>query len=183
VPSPIKELSHLPVIVDPSHAVGKVTLVPRPVLPRVAAGADGLIVEVHIKPEEALCDKEQALTPDQFVTMMRKMSALHQFMGNLHDRFHGQARRTPTTKRPATEGASPAHKCVVPAAASPVKIYLASTASERGGSHGCAGEGRREPTRIELHIEGISGPSTILVGERWRASPGMSTALKRDRNR
>ena len=79
----IKELSHLPVIVDPSHAVGKVSLIPALSLAAVAAGADGLIVEVHIKPEEALCDKEQALTPDQFAAMMRKLCALHQFMGGL----------------------------------------------------------------------------------------------------
>jgi 3-deoxy-7-phosphoheptulonate synthase len=79
----IKELSHLPVIVDPSHATGKVTLIPALSLAAIAAGADGIIVEVHIQPEEALCDKEQALTPDQFGAMMRKMSSLHRFMTEL----------------------------------------------------------------------------------------------------
>jgi 3-deoxy-7-phosphoheptulonate synthase len=79
----IKELTHLPVIVDPSHATGKVTLIPALSLASIAAGADGIIVEVHIKPEEALCDKEQTLTPDQFEAMMRKMSLLHRFMTEL----------------------------------------------------------------------------------------------------
>ena len=79
----IKELSHLPVIVDPSHATGKVTLIPALSLAAIAAGADGIIVEVHIQPEEALCDKDQALTPDQFAAMMRKVAALHGFMEGL----------------------------------------------------------------------------------------------------
>lgn len=76
----LKELTHLPVIVDPSHATGKVSLVLPLSLASVAAGADGIIVEVHIKPEEALCDKDQALTPQQFSEMMQKIRSLHQFM-------------------------------------------------------------------------------------------------------
>lgn len=79
----IKELSHLPIIVDPSHATGKVTLIPALSLAAIAAGADGIIVEVHIQPDEALCDKDQALTPDQFGVMMRKMASLHRFMTEL----------------------------------------------------------------------------------------------------
>ena len=59
----LKELTHLPVIVDPSHASGRVSLVSPLSLAAVAAGADGLIVEVHINPEEAVCDKEQTLSP------------------------------------------------------------------------------------------------------------------------
>jgi 3-deoxy-7-phosphoheptulonate synthase len=76
----LKELTHLPVIVDPSHATGKVSLISPLSLASVAAGADGITVEVHINPEEALCDKEQALTPQQFSEMMRRIRALHQFM-------------------------------------------------------------------------------------------------------
>ena len=52
-------------------------------LASVAAGADGITVEVHINPEEALCDKEQALTPRQFSEMMQKIRALHQFMDRM----------------------------------------------------------------------------------------------------
>jgi 3-deoxy-7-phosphoheptulonate synthase len=79
----LKELTHLPVIVDPSHATGKVSLISPLSLASVAAGADGITVEVHINPEEALCDKEQALTPRQFSEMMQKIRALHQFMNRM----------------------------------------------------------------------------------------------------
>ena len=80
----LKELTHLPVIVDPSHATGKVSLIPPLSLASVAAGADGITVEVHINPEEALCDKEQALTPQQFSEMMQRIRALHQFMDSMN---------------------------------------------------------------------------------------------------
>ena len=60
----LKRLTHLPVIVDPSHAAGDRELVVPLALAAAAAGADGLIVEAHPNPEEALCDKAQALTPD-----------------------------------------------------------------------------------------------------------------------
>jgi 3-deoxy-7-phosphoheptulonate synthase len=76
----IKELSHLPIIVDPSHATGRVSLIPSLCLAAVAAGADGLIVEVDINPEEALCDREQTLTPAQFADMVQKINDLHRFM-------------------------------------------------------------------------------------------------------
>ena len=66
----IKRLSHLPVIVDPSHATGKWDLVPPMALAAVAAGADGLMVEVHPRPEEALSDGPQALLPMTFAKLM-----------------------------------------------------------------------------------------------------------------
>jgi 3-deoxy-7-phosphoheptulonate synthase len=69
----LKALSHLPVIVDPSHAAGVRSLVP--VLSRAAAvvGADGLLVEVHPDPDRALCDGPQSLTFGQFAEMMRDL--------------------------------------------------------------------------------------------------------------
>jgi 3-deoxy-7-phosphoheptulonate synthase len=76
----LKELSHLPVIVDPSHASGKASLVPALALAAVAAGADGLIIEVDIDVEKVRCDKEQTLTPVQFSEMAQKVRNLHQFM-------------------------------------------------------------------------------------------------------
>ncbi|MBI2902323.1 MAG: 3-deoxy-7-phosphoheptulonate synthase [Candidatus Methylomirabilis oxyfera] len=66
----IKRLSHLPVIVDPSHGTGKWDLVPPMALAAVAAGADGLMVEVHPRPEEALSDGPQALLPMTFAKLM-----------------------------------------------------------------------------------------------------------------
>jgi len=78
----LKELTHLPVIVDPSHASGKVSLVTPLSFAAVAVGADGIIVEVDINPTEALCDKEQTLSPAQFEKMIRKVRSLYQFMSN-----------------------------------------------------------------------------------------------------
>jgi 3-deoxy-7-phosphoheptulonate synthase len=62
----LKERSHLPVIVDPSHAAGRRDLVPALSLAAAAAGADGIIVEVHPNPDEAICDGPQALKADTF---------------------------------------------------------------------------------------------------------------------
>lgn len=72
----VKKLSHLPVIVDPSHATGKSWLVEQMSLAAVAAGADGLMVEVHNDPRHALSDGAQSLTPDQFDTLAKKVFAL-----------------------------------------------------------------------------------------------------------
>jgi 3-deoxy-7-phosphoheptulonate synthase len=77
----IKELSHLPVIVDPSHATGRWQMV-RPVSRAAAAiGADGLMIEVHHNPEEALSDGEQSLTPDNFALLMREVRAIAEIEG------------------------------------------------------------------------------------------------------
>lgn len=67
----LKKESHLPVVVDPSHACGMSWMVPTLAKSAVAAGADGIMVEVHNNPECALCDGEQSLTPDQFEDLMR----------------------------------------------------------------------------------------------------------------
>ncbi|MGH9584250.1 MAG: 3-deoxy-7-phosphoheptulonate synthase, partial [Bryobacteraceae bacterium] len=69
----LNELSHLPVILDPSHATGKRSLVPALSRAGVAIGADGLIVEVHPQPEKAASDGAQSLTFDQFAHMMRDL--------------------------------------------------------------------------------------------------------------
>jgi len=66
----LKQKSHLPVIVDPSHATGLAWMVPAMSKAAIAAGADGLIIEVHNDPECALCDGEQSLTPNAFADLM-----------------------------------------------------------------------------------------------------------------
>ncbi len=71
-----KKLSHLPVIIDPSHASGITWLVEPLSLAAVAAGADGLIIEVHNDPPHALCDGAQSITPDQFGSLANKINAL-----------------------------------------------------------------------------------------------------------
>lgn len=72
----LKQLTHLPVIVDPSHAVGKWDLVAPMAKAAVAAGADGLIIEVHPNPEEALSDGEQSLKPKMFKQLMEEMKPI-----------------------------------------------------------------------------------------------------------
>lgn len=68
----VKSLSHLPIIVDPSHATGKWGLVEPCAKAGIAAGADGLIIEVHTKPEEAMSDGEQSLLPENFEHLMKE---------------------------------------------------------------------------------------------------------------
>ena len=70
----LQELSHLPVIVDPSHATGRADLVTPMALAAVAAGANGIMVEVHNAPACALCDGTQSLTPEQFDTLTKKVA-------------------------------------------------------------------------------------------------------------
>ncbi|MFH0806918.1 MAG: 3-deoxy-7-phosphoheptulonate synthase [Elusimicrobiota bacterium] len=77
----IKHLSHLPVIVDPSHGVGVRAYIPSMCLAAIAAGADGLMVEVHSKPQEALCDGSQSLLPEQFIKMMKELKGVSAAVG------------------------------------------------------------------------------------------------------
>jgi 3-deoxy-7-phosphoheptulonate synthase len=77
-------LSHLPVIVDPSHATGKRWLVKPLAIGGVAVGADGVMVEVHPRPDEALSDAEQQLTLDQFRDMMESLVPVHEHVRSLH---------------------------------------------------------------------------------------------------
>ncbi|HTR99940.1 MAG TPA: 3-deoxy-7-phosphoheptulonate synthase, partial [Bacteroidota bacterium] len=72
----VKILSHLPIIVDPSHGTGRHDLVIPLSRAAVAAGADGLMVEVHPRPAEAYSDGEQSLTPDAFRTLMKEVRAI-----------------------------------------------------------------------------------------------------------
>ncbi|MFO0774869.1 MAG: 3-deoxy-7-phosphoheptulonate synthase [Nitrospiraceae bacterium] len=80
VPS-LKELSHLPVIVDPSHATGKWNLVAPMSKAAVAAGADGLLIEVHSNPECALCDGEESIRPSKFKELMGDIKKIAQAVG------------------------------------------------------------------------------------------------------
>ncbi len=76
----IKTLSHLPVIVDPSHAIGKRQYVPTMSRAAVVAGADGLLIEVHPNPAEALCDGPQSLTPENFSQLMNDLKGFAALM-------------------------------------------------------------------------------------------------------
>ena len=77
----VKQLSHLPVIVDPSHGTGKSSLVPAMSRAAVAAGADGLLIEVHPHPQEALSDGPQSLNPEQFATLMQELKGVAACVG------------------------------------------------------------------------------------------------------
>jgi 3-deoxy-7-phosphoheptulonate synthase len=77
----LKQLSHLPVFVDPSHATGRWDLVAPMALAAVAAGADGLLIEVHPRPEVALSDGPQSLKPEKFAALMRQLKKVAQAIG------------------------------------------------------------------------------------------------------
>lgn len=74
----LHELTHLPVVVDPSHGTGKARLVEPMALAAAAAGADGLMIEVHNDPQHALSDGAQSLTPDQFDQLMAKLHRIRE---------------------------------------------------------------------------------------------------------
>jgi 3-deoxy-7-phosphoheptulonate synthase len=76
-------LTHLPIIVDPTHSTGRISLISPMSMAAVAAGANGLIIEVHHQPSEALCDADQALTPEMFANLMRRIQPLRSFMEQL----------------------------------------------------------------------------------------------------
>ena len=77
----VKKLSHLPVVVDPSHACGQAWMVERMSLAAAAAGADGLIIEVHNDPPHAKCDGAQSITPEQFDALMGRLRTLARCVG------------------------------------------------------------------------------------------------------
>ncbi len=76
-----KKMSHLPVVVDPSHAAGLWWMVEPLAKAAVAAGADGLIIEVHNDPENALCDGAQSLKPDRFAQLMKELKGIANIVG------------------------------------------------------------------------------------------------------
>ena len=75
----LHQLSHLPVVVDPSHATGRWELVAPMALGATACGADGLLIEVHNDPEHALCDGPQSLRPEKFAALMEKIRAIQPY--------------------------------------------------------------------------------------------------------
>lgn len=79
----VKEISHLPILVDPSHGTGKLSLIEPMSLASLASGADGLIIEVHYNPCEAMCDKDQAFTPESFKSLMSKVNILKVTMNKI----------------------------------------------------------------------------------------------------
>ena len=90
----LKQLTHLPVILDPSHATGHFDYVPAIARAGIAAGADGLIVEVHPEPAKAVSDGKQSLKPENFAEMTKQVKAIAEVMG----------RRIAPIKKPATAG-------------------------------------------------------------------------------
>ena len=79
----VKELTHLPVIVDPSHGTGKRSLVAPMSLAAIAAGADGLILEVHPAPETALCDGSQTITLDELGAISSRVATMHSVLNGV----------------------------------------------------------------------------------------------------
>ena len=76
----LKEKTHLPIIADPSHAAGMARMVRPLALAAVAAGADGLMIEVHNNPAKALCDGPQSLKPEEFAKVVKEALAIREIM-------------------------------------------------------------------------------------------------------
>ena len=74
----LHELTHLPVVVDPSHATGLARMVPPMALAATAAGCDGLLIEVHNDPPHALCDGAQSIRPEEFAKLYGKLQAVRE---------------------------------------------------------------------------------------------------------
>ena len=85
----LKEKTHLPVIVDPSHAIGQWRFVLPLAKAAVAVGADGLLIEVHPTPETALCDGAQSLKPERFYELMNEIEAIAKITRKGYSQAHG----------------------------------------------------------------------------------------------
>ena len=81
----LRRLTHLPIVIDPSHAAGMSWMVESLSMAAIAAGADGLMIEVHNSPETALSDGAQSLTPAQFDALMKKVKKTVEFFGKTMD--------------------------------------------------------------------------------------------------
>ena len=86
----LRRLTHLPVAVDPSHGTGSSELVPAMALAAAAAGADGLLLEVHNEPSHALCDGRQSLSPEQFDALCSRIEAILPFAAEKHTWKRGE---------------------------------------------------------------------------------------------
>ncbi len=94
----IKELTHLPIIVDPTHSTGRISLIGPMSMAAVAAGVDGLIIEVHCNPKEALCDADQALTPDMFRAIMNRLRPMRAFVDNMETQQRNHVNQVEVTQ-------------------------------------------------------------------------------------
>jgi 3-deoxy-7-phosphoheptulonate synthase len=136
----VKKLSHLPVLVDPSHAVGIRAKVSPVALAAIAAGADGLTVEVHPHPERALSDGPQSLYPEQFEKLMRAIEALSPAASPpvlRPSRSPRPARRTPSPSPASAEpsrsrpSSAPSERTRIPSASLPSRPYSTRCWKER----------------------------------------------------
>jgi 3-deoxy-7-phosphoheptulonate synthase len=100
----VRSMSHLPILVDPSHGTGILGMIEPMSLAAVAAGVDGLEIEVHFDPASALSDKDQQLTPEAFARLMDKVRRLRVFMAELND----SARKESADEKNSPKGESKA---------------------------------------------------------------------------
>jgi 3-deoxy-7-phosphoheptulonate synthase len=102
----IKQRSHVPVMVDPSHAVGIPSLVEPMTLAAAAVGADALLIDIHVQPDEALCDGKQALRPSEFERLMSRLDLLAMGLGRKLATAHTPTEEATHTGNPSTRAAA-----------------------------------------------------------------------------
>jgi 3-deoxy-7-phosphoheptulonate synthase len=100
----VKAESRLPIMVDPSHGTGIKYMIEPMSLAAIAAGADGLEIEVHIDPSSALSDKDQQLRPEEFAAMMKRLEELRDFMGERREAGAPEPSAAGTAKSPRASG-------------------------------------------------------------------------------
>lgn len=97
----LRQRTDLPIVVDPSHGTGDAELVPAMAKAALAAGADGLLIEVHVAPEQALCDGRQALRPAAFTTLMAELRRMAPMVGKRWVRAESRTGSIPVDRRAA----------------------------------------------------------------------------------
>ncbi len=146
----VKKLSHLPILVDPSHATGIREKVPPVALAAIAAGADGLLVEVHPDPEHAASDGPQSLYPEQFEKLMRDIEALSPVIGK--EMQHLPSRRAAI---PAAAGSQAAGSAATGSSDSRAQRSAARGSATGAGAAALAGEA--ESAALKVGFQGERG--------------------------
>jgi len=146
----VKKLSHLPILVDPSHATGIREKVPPVALAAIAAGADGLLVEVHPDPENAASDGPQSLYPEQFEKLMRDIEALSPVIGK-------EMQHLPSRRGGSSAAGTPGSTAMRRTDSSPSAGGGAAAEALGAGAAGAALAGEAQSAALKVGFQGERG--------------------------